>query len=131
MLIPVLESMDYEVWHAPDGQAACDILKQQTPDVILTDLEMPKLDGYALAAWVKTQKELAAVPVVAISSSPPAPDDDAHRKDFHAVLNKMDRQGLKTCLESLHPIADGDKYEKLAEPSAYQRPALVGGGGVI
>jgi len=128
MLIPVLESMDYEVWHAPDGEAACEILKQQIPDVILTDLEMPKLDGYGLAAWVRNQEELADVPVIAISSSPPAPDDEARRKNFHTVLNKMDRQGLQSCLEILHPRHDKDVGGKSVEDAAYRRPALVGGG---
>ncbi len=127
MLIPVLESMNYEVWYAPDGEAAREILKQQIPDVILTDLEMPRLDGFALAAWVKSESRLAEVPVIAISSSPPADDDTQRRQHFHAVLSKMDRQGLATCLGELHPSHMDPVCGELAARNDYERPALVGG----
>jgi len=127
MLIPVLESMNYEVWYAPDGEAARDILKQQTPDVVLTDLEMPRMDGFALAAWIKGEERLAAVPVIAISSSPPAPDDTQRRQHFHAVLSKMDRQGLAACLAELHPGHNEQACEELAARADFERPALVGG----
>ncbi len=121
MLIPVLESMSYEVWYARDGEEARDILSRQVPDVVLTDLEMPRLNGYELAEWISGQERLADVPVIAISSAPPDEDDTERRRHFRYVLGKMDRQGLAECLGSLSGAADGQR------PVSFERPVLVGG----
>ncbi|MDQ6965549.1 MAG: chemotaxis protein CheW, partial [Mariprofundaceae bacterium] len=123
MLIPVLESMAYEVWYARDGQEACEILEHQVPDVVLTDLEMPRMSGYELAEWVSSQESLADVPVIAISSSPPEDNDSARRKHFHTVLSKMDRQGLADCLGQLHATGQGSE----SVSPVFERPVLVGG----
>jgi len=123
MLIPVLESMAYEVWYARDGQEACEILDRQVPDVVLTDIEMPRMNGYELAEWISGQPRLADVPVIAISSAPPDAYDVEHRRHFHTVLSKMDRQGLSECLGRLH----GHESVECNPPQVFERPVLVGG----
>jgi len=122
MLIPVLESMAYEVWYARDGQEACEILSRQVPDAVLTDIEMPRMNGYELAEWISGQPQLADVPVIAISSAPPESDDAEHRRYFHTVLSKMDRHGLSECLGRLHGHASAEG----TPPPVFERPVLVG-----
>jgi chemosensory pili system protein ChpA (sensor histidine kinase/response regulator) len=55
---------------AKDGLEALDILQEtrELPDVILTDVEMPRMDGYELLASLKKQENLQAIPVVMITS---------------------------------------------------------------
>ena len=52
----LLEAQGYSVLTAPDGEAALQILRERRPDLILTDVMMPKLNGFGLL------KELRAAP---------------------------------------------------------------------
>ncbi|MDX8395670.1 MAG: response regulator, partial [Mariprofundaceae bacterium] len=93
LVIPVLEAMDFEIWTAADGVEACDILANKVPDLILTDIEMPNMNGYELADWVRTQSRLKGIPVVALTGS--APDESDSKSDaFSDVLMKFDRPSL-------------------------------------
>jgi len=55
---------------AKDGLEALEILQNpaELPDVILTDVEMPRMDGYELLASLKKQETLREIPVVMITS---------------------------------------------------------------
>ncbi len=55
---------------AKDGLEALEILQDESelPDVILTDVEMPRMDGYELLASIKRQENLLKIPVVMITS---------------------------------------------------------------
>ena len=55
---------------AKDGLEALDVLQdlRELPDVILTDVEMPRMNGYELLASLKKQESLQSIPVVMITS---------------------------------------------------------------
>ncbi len=53
---------------AKDGLDAQVQLRQEAPDMILLDIEMPRMDGFELLEWVKSQKDLKHIPVIMISS---------------------------------------------------------------
>ena len=53
---------------AKDGLDAQVQLKQELPDMILLDIEMPRMDGFELLEWVKSEDSLKDIPVVMISS---------------------------------------------------------------
>jgi len=63
---------------AKDGLEALEILQssKDTPDVILTDVEMPRMDGYELLSSLKRNMDWQAVPVVMITSRA----GDKHRR---------------------------------------------------
>src|SRR4051794_1862115 len=46
------------------------------PDLILSDVKMPRLDGFELLAWVKAQPLLASIPFIMLTSSPLDCDQD-------------------------------------------------------
>ncbi|AMN45796.1 type IV pili sensor histidine kinase and response regulator [Steroidobacter denitrificans] len=64
----LLERNGMRVMTAKDGVDALSILQEHSPDVILLDIEMPRMDGYELAAHVRADARLAAVPIVMITS---------------------------------------------------------------
>jgi signal transduction histidine kinase/DNA-binding response OmpR family regulator len=64
----LLESQGYEVTMAPDGEAALAAARSTKPDLILTDVMMPKLDGFGLLNAVRTDPALAEVPVIMLSA---------------------------------------------------------------
>ncbi|MDX8406018.1 MAG: chemotaxis protein CheW [Mariprofundus sp.] len=94
LVIPVLESMNFEVWLAHDGEQARQILQNDVPDIVLTDIEMPNMDGYQLTAWIRSQQHLQSLPVVALTATPPDENDKERRSGFDDVLIKFDRHSL-------------------------------------
>lgn len=59
---------DAEMFEAMDGARAQALIKQQTPDLILSDWEMPELSGEDLLKWVRAQPHLASTPFIMITS---------------------------------------------------------------
>jgi len=64
----LLERNGMRVMTAKDGVDALAILEDHLPDVILLDIEMPRMDGYEVAAFVRGDPRLRDVPIVMITS---------------------------------------------------------------
>jgi chemosensory pili system protein ChpA (sensor histidine kinase/response regulator) len=64
----LLKDAGYHIRSARDGIEAVEILADFMPDIILTDLEMPRMNGIELAAHIRTQEKIKSVPVIMISS---------------------------------------------------------------
>lgn len=64
----VLENHSLEVMTAQDGIDAIEKLHERTPDLMLLDIEMPRMDGYQLLEHVRSDARLRHVPVVMITS---------------------------------------------------------------
>jgi chemosensory pili system protein ChpA (sensor histidine kinase/response regulator) len=64
----VLERHEYEVSTAKDGVDAVEKLHERVPDLMLLDIEMPRMDGYELAAHMKSDPRLRDVPIIMITS---------------------------------------------------------------
>src|SRR5215468_9287206 len=56
------------IHEAGDGQEALDLLRSRRVDLVLTDINMPRMDGLELLAAIKRSSEWAAVPVVMITT---------------------------------------------------------------
>lgn len=63
-----LEDLDYQIITAADGQEALKKIKSEHPDLILLDLMMPVLDGFAVLSEVKADTDLRDTPVIIISA---------------------------------------------------------------
>ena len=59
---------NYVVLEAANGEEAVEIAKAQRPDLILMDLIMPKMDGYAACSQIKTNEVTRAIPVVILTA---------------------------------------------------------------
>ena len=68
MLRLLLERGGYQVVEAADGLAALLSIKSQTPDLVLTDLRMPRMDGAELIAKLRSQEATAALPIILITA---------------------------------------------------------------
>jgi len=64
----LLERNGMRVMTAKDGVDALSLLQEHVPDVILLDIEMPRMDGYELASHIRGDERLANVPIVMITS---------------------------------------------------------------
>lgn len=54
----------YNVKVAPSGHVALKVVQQFTPDLILLDIMMPGMDGFEVCKQLKTDRELARIPVI-------------------------------------------------------------------
>ena len=63
-----LESFGYEVVEASNGAEAVKVAQRETPDLILMDLSMPKMDGFATIHRLRRLLGLRNVPVIAVSA---------------------------------------------------------------
>ena len=58
---------DYDVITVGDGIAALEALEGQVPQIIVTDLSLPRLDGFELIARVRGDARFASIPIIALS----------------------------------------------------------------
>jgi len=64
----LLEQHGYRVLTAMDGREGIELALQAHPAVILLDIQLPSMDGYAVARELRTHAELRATPIVAVTS---------------------------------------------------------------
>jgi chemosensory pili system protein ChpA (sensor histidine kinase/response regulator) len=64
----LFEREGYELHVAKDGMDALQVLQLVTPDIILTDIEMPRMDGFGLARNIRDDARTANTPLIMISS---------------------------------------------------------------
>jgi PAS domain S-box-containing protein len=58
----------YDVTAVPDGQAALEAVRRHRPDLVLTDVMMPVLDGFGLLAEIRADPDLRDLPVILLSA---------------------------------------------------------------
>jgi CheY-like chemotaxis protein len=64
-----LEDLNYDILTAVNGRDALDKIESQRPDLVLLDIMMPVLDGFAVLAQIKADPRLRDIPVIVISAS--------------------------------------------------------------
>ncbi|MEP6807731.1 MAG: response regulator [Chloroflexota bacterium] len=68
VLVFVLKQEGYEVIVASDGAAGVEMALEAQPDLILMDVAMPKLDGYAATQQIRAAEEIARVPIIMLTA---------------------------------------------------------------
>ena len=64
-----LEAAGFDVWNAVDGEEALEAARLAKPDVVISDVMMPRMDGYQLCQAFHTDGELRDVPMILVSSA--------------------------------------------------------------
>jgi len=63
-----LESLGYLVIEAEDGKKAVELALHDPPDIILMDLSLPVMDGFAAAEEIRASDGLQAIPIIAVTA---------------------------------------------------------------
>jgi len=74
MVATVLEKRGYSVETAVDGEDALHRALARTPDLLITDVMMPKMDGWSLVRQLRSHAELALLPVIFLSGGADVPN---------------------------------------------------------
>jgi len=101
MLAPVLKAAGYKVRVAPNAQEGLVALRSGLVfDVVLTDIEMPDMNGFEFAETIRADQHLSAMPIIALSSMvSPAAIERGRLAGFHDYVAKFDRPGLIAALK--------------------------------
>ena len=67
-MVKLLKSVNYRVEIAKNGVQALELIPQLQPHIVVTDIEMPEMDGYELIARLEADPALRTIPVFAVSS---------------------------------------------------------------
>ena len=101
MLVPVMKAAGYDVTAVGAGDEALALIKKgEKFDVIVSDIEMPGMNGFELAEAIRADARGAQVPIIALSSmTSPAAIERGRQAGFHDFVAKFDRQGLIAALK--------------------------------
>jgi CheY-like chemotaxis protein len=72
MMLTLLRMKGYKTAESRDGQETLEVARGLRPDVILMDLQLPRLNGFAVARFVRQSEALRRVPIIVISAHDPA-----------------------------------------------------------
>ncbi len=102
LLKNILEAAGYAVQTAVDGQEALALLREHTFDAVVSDVEMPRMNGFELTRTIRQEEKLKHVPVVLVTSL----DSREHREqgleagaDAYIVKSAFDQSTLLDVLE--------------------------------
>jgi two-component system chemotaxis sensor kinase CheA len=103
----LLENAGYEVVTAADGQEAWEVIRgseKELPDLVVSDINMPRMDGFALTQSVKGDGRYAHMPIILVTSLD-SPQDRLHGMeagaDAYIVKSTFDQRELLHTIERL------------------------------
>jgi CheY-like chemotaxis protein len=98
-----LERHGFIVTEAADGQSAVNLAIKEMPDVILMDLTLPVMDGFAAAKLIRKSHKLKDVPIIAVTAHQETDfRSDARDSGFDAYVTKpIDMNWLKDLINGL------------------------------
>jgi CheY-like chemotaxis protein len=67
----ILKTEGYEVVTAADGECALAVVLEERPDLIITDINMPRLNGVELTRRIRLGEETSTIPIMAITAYGP------------------------------------------------------------
>jgi CheY-like chemotaxis protein len=118
-----LRFQGYPVITARNGQEALDVIGRQIPALVITDILMPKMDGYALAHALRRQEHTRALPIIFLSATYVTEEDKRFAYLLGAVrfLEKpIDTEDfLLTVAETLNGNASATRSEPISESAFY------------
>ena len=100
----ILEAHGYDVDLAVDGVQALEKIRSRAPDLIVSDVSMPRMDGFQLLEKVKSSKETAGIPVILVTSLETREEQErglALGADAYIIKRKFDQRELLATIRQI------------------------------
>lgn len=106
----LLETHGWQIVHAADGQVAVTTAAGVVPALILLDIQLPGMDGYAVASALRSQPALDGVPIIAVTSyAMPGDRERCMAAGCNGYIEKpIDPETFVRDIEAFAPCARGD-----------------------
>jgi CheY-like chemotaxis protein len=124
LLEVTLRFQGYEVISARNGQEALEILESESPALIITDILMPKLDGFALVQELHSNPKTMSIPVIFLSATYVTPEDRQFAMSLGAsrfIEKPIDTEDF------LLTIAELLSQDQITIPAPLSRPQFYSG----
>jgi CheY-like chemotaxis protein len=106
-----LEERGFSVESATNGQEALETLKRVRPNLVVTDMQMPKMGGSELITALKNEPSTAKIPIVIVAGRQSGFDENEKRADF-AIFKDIDIEDqLGKALEVILGAKGGKKRQ--------------------
>ncbi len=127
LICRLLQSLkNYRVFEAHNGPDGLDLVRQRQPELVMLDLNLPNMDGFAVLQALKADERTREIPVVIVSAKSPTADE---WENLHRYTESIWQKGNFSARELLYHVAEilGDKVEKPAQANSkpQQAPAAV------
>jgi two-component system cell cycle response regulator DivK len=76
----LLDAHGYKTLQTRDGMEALEIARNNRPDLILMDIQLPEVSGLEVTKWLKEDDELAGIPVIAVTAFAMKGDEEKIRE---------------------------------------------------
>jgi len=76
----LLEAHGYETLQTREGLQALKIAREERPDLILMDIQLPEVSGLDVTKWIKEDEELSSIPVIAVTAFAMKGDEERIRE---------------------------------------------------
>lgn len=105
-IVQVLAMEGYETMAAVNGQDAVDKVREAVPDLVITDLLMPVMDGYTLIETLKANTLWRNIPVIVFSAKPEQESKD--KVLAMGAVRFIRKPGtIETILDTIHEVLAG------------------------
>jgi CheY-like chemotaxis protein len=140
LLDATLKFKGYRVVTARNGQEALEAIQQERPAIIITDILMPKMDGFSLVHRLRINPETRDIPVVFLTATYVAPEDKAFAltigvtrfiekpvnfEQFLPTIAEIMTKGAAAPLETLNDLEFYDGYRKRLEKKLNQKVSQI------
>jgi two-component system cell cycle response regulator len=120
----LLQAFGHTPLVARDGEEGLSMARRELPDLIICDVQMPRMDGYALAQQLKGAPETRAIPIIAVTALAMVGDSDrilAHGFDGYIAKPIVP----ETFVAQVENFLDPSKYTASARPAGASTTAEV------
>ncbi len=106
---------NYKIIEASNGKEGLELVRSRNPDLIILDLRMPEMDGFAVVDILKNDEEMRTIPIIVVSAIEPAP---AEQQRLTGQIEVLLRKGIFTESELLEDV--NKALERFHEPETIQ-----------
>jgi diguanylate cyclase (GGDEF)-like protein len=119
LLAVALEMAGYEVRTADDGEAGLSAVESHQPDLVITDVMMPKMDGYELARRVRANPQTRFIPIIIQTAARNDANDARRGAEVGALGYITDPTDLDLLLARARTLLDFKGYLDTCEEAAF------------
>lgn len=122
----ILAEEDFEIRTAGNGEEALAVMRSFGPDIVLADIEMPKMNGYQLCEKIKQDPSTSSIPVILLTGAF-EPVDEELAKQVRAddyLIKPFESQELISKINAVLTISSVAEAE-IAEEGAFEAEAVL------